>query len=616
MNDGALDAKAKEAAALIKATKAQVEALTGQKKALKEELASLKKDRANARKELDSAVKQRAEDKAKYEEAVGDQKKTLEDIDSAIAALEKGMGKSFLQTGAAAYLRKVVDNNEKALAQLDMADQELIHSFLQSGKDYIPASGEIVGILKQLKDNFDESLGGIVEEEEKAVAAFKKLKSSLEDLIATNSAAIESKTELSGQVAVKIVEGKSLITTTEKQMGDDMATLAQLKEACSGRGDEFATRQADAAAEVDAIGQAIGVLNNDDALELFKATDTKAMNQVSLLQIQGSPRAAALRALNKQDFSRQPALKLLAFSAKQALKAKAVDFSKIVKMIDDMVVLLKEEYKTDLATRDTCTEDLNTAASEKKEAEHAISGLTAEIEELAGSIKTQAGLIEKAESEVKAAKQAMSEASEQRKEENAEFITAVDLNNQAVKLIQLAKDKLNTFYNPDLVTPTDAPAEGEDTALVQDLPEGQPEMWEAGDRKNKGRKSGSVLALMDMLAGDLNKDTAALESDEKVAQSSYEKLSEDLAKQIAESTKAGTDAAASKAAAEESKLTAESTLSMKSEELASVKQTITDLHAKCDFLLENFEERAAKRENEIAGLQNAKAILKGAKLEP
>lgn len=333
---------------------------------------------------------------------------------------------------------------------------------------------------------------------------------------------------------------------------------------------------------------------------------------MSLLQTQHgkSPRAAALNALSDIG-SNNKAVNLLAFSAKQALKAKAVDFSKILKMIDDMVVLLKEEYKTDLATRDQCNGDLNSAASEKKDTEHAIEGLTATIEELSGSIKAQAALMEKSAAEVKDAKTAMAEASAQRREENAEFITAVDLNNQAVKLIQLAKDKLNTYYNPDLVTPTDAP---EETALVQDLPEGQPDMWEAGARKNKGRKSGSVLNLMDMLAGDINKDTTALEKAEAVAQSEYEKLSEDLASQIAESTKAGSDAAASKAASEESKLTAESTLSMKSEELASVKQTISDLHAKCDFLLENFEERAAKRENEIAGLVNAKAILKGAKM--
>merc|ERR1719499_1866077 len=135
-----------------------------------------------------------------------------------------------------------------------------------------------------MKQNFDDSLGGIISEEEAAVEAYNKLKATLQDLIKTSGRSIEKKNEIKGQVAVKIVEGKNLIATTEKQMGDDMATLARLKEACSGKGEEFATRQADAAAEVEAIGMAIGVLNNDDALQLFNKVDPKALVQTSLLQ--------------------------------------------------------------------------------------------------------------------------------------------------------------------------------------------------------------------------------------------------------------------------------------------------------------------------------------------
>jgi hypothetical protein len=412
-------------------------------------------------------------------------------------------------------------------------------------------------------------------------------------------------------------------------MGDDMATLAELKEACSGKGDEFATRQADAAAEVDAIGQAIGVLNNDDALQLFNKTDTKALAQTSLLQTsmrKNSPVAAVNMILNDKDFSRSPAIAMLAYSAKQALKSKKVDFSKIIKMIDDMVVILKKEGEDDVKVREDCNNSFNEAEAEEKELNHDIEGLTAEIDDQAGVVSAQTDIIAKAKEDIAAAKEAMAEATEQRKADNAEFVVAVDLNNQAVELIQKAKDKLNTYYNPQLVT-TEAPVAPSDedqivqgagfqegAALVQKLPDGAPEVF-SGDRKNKGQKGASVLALMDMLANDLNKDTQAMEHAETVAQKDYEKLSEDLARQTAESTKAQSDAEASKASAEEAKLTAESTLDMKNTDLTDLKQTVADLHAKCDFILEAFEERKAARENEVAGLTKAKAILSGAKFD-
>jgi len=521
--------------------------------------------------------------------------------------LEKGMGKSFLQTNAAGYLRTVLDSNPSALQSMDVQGQSEVMSFLESSKDYAPAGGEIVGVLKTMKDNFNDSLGGAVEDEEKAVGAFKKLKGSLQDLIATNSAAIESKTELAGQVAVQLVQKKALVTQTEDQLGDDLATAAELQKACEGQDEAFKVRQADAAAEVEAIGQAIGVLNNDDATALFSKTDTRPAEEAApaLLQVsikKNSPKAVALEALRQVRRSDNKAITMLAFSAKQALKSGAVDFGKIMKMIDDMIVLLKEEYKTDLSTRDECNADLNKSATDSKDVARAVKGLEAKVEELTESIAQATEVVAKSAQEVKDSEQTMAEATDQRKKENAEFTIAVDMNNQAVKLVMLAKDKLNAFYNPDLVTPTDAPVEGE--ALIQALPEGAPEM-----KMGKKKSSGGVTQLMDNLANDLNNDTASLEKDEAVAQSEYESLSKDLAQQIKDSLKDGVTAAEQKASGEADLLAAEDGLTLKTQEKASVAQTITDLHAKCDFLLENFEDRASKREGEISGLQKAKTVL-------
>ena len=39
---------------------------------------------------------------------------------------------------------------------------------------------------------------------------------------------------------------------------------------------------------------------------------------------------------------------------------------------------------------------------------------------------------------------------------------------------------------------------------------------------------------------------------------------------------------------------------------------ILQLHAKCDFIMENYDLRKAARENELTSLANAKATLSGA----
>jgi len=106
---------------------------------------------------------------------------------------------------------------------------------------------------------------------------------------------------------------------------------------------------------------------------------------------------------------------------------------------------------------------------------------------------------------------------------------------------------------------------------------------------------------------DLAKELAKQQKD-------YEKLSADLAAQQKANTKAKSEAETEKANAEDAHQKAEKKLGGAEEDLANVQQTTKDLHARCDFLMANFEDRATKREQEISGLQNAKATLSGASM--
>ena len=85
--------------------------------------------------------------------------------------------------------------------------------------------------------------------------------------------------------------------------------------------------------------------------------------------------AKLLSQLNKvARIAQNPSLVMLSMTAKQALKA-GVDFSKINKMIDDMVVVLKKEAGDDIKARDSCAEGFRTSEATRKETEHAIKGI-------------------------------------------------------------------------------------------------------------------------------------------------------------------------------------------------------------------------------------------------
>ena len=128
----------------------------------------------------------------------------------------------------------------------------------------------------------------------------------------------------------------------------------------------------------------------------------------------------------------------------------------------------------------------------------------------------------------------------------------------------------------------------------------------------KGEKSTGVLALMDMLMKDLQKDMKTAESEEKLAQQEYESLMGDSAATRAQKAKSITDKSASKATLETKLEEVKESTELSNEQLAQIKTTISNLHGSCDFILENFDLRAEARTNEMESLKNAKAVLLGA----
>merc|ERR1712118_275400 len=124
----------------------------------------------------------REKEAAAFMKESGEDKSNLESLTKALAAIEKGMAGSFLQTSGAAVLRQL------SLSQdMSGADRDLLSSFLMGGakNGYAPASGEIVGILKQMKDTMEKDLAEVLAAEETANADFEELVAAKEKEIAS-----------------------------------------------------------------------------------------------------------------------------------------------------------------------------------------------------------------------------------------------------------------------------------------------------------------------------------------------------------------------------------------------------------------------------------------------
>merc|ERR1712153_109748 len=111
-----------------------------------------------------------------------------------------------------------------------------------------------------------------------------------------------------------------------------MGFLAELQKGCATKEKEWSVICQLRSEEMLALADTIKILNDDDALELFKKTLPGASAFIQMGVSAGNQRRQALAIIRASQGSGRPELNFLAL----ALQGKKVDFSKVLKMIDDM----------------------------------------------------------------------------------------------------------------------------------------------------------------------------------------------------------------------------------------------------------------------------------------
>jgi len=632
-NNGELTKQVADGNAQIDELAAKLKSEEAEKVQVGQELADHKTDRAGAENDLSESTMLRGKEQAEFEAMAADSKKNLDAMAGAIPALEKGMGgASFMQLPGAEQLHKLVAN----YPNVDPVDRRNALAFIEQSGDYVPASGQIVGILKGMQDDMTANLKEATAEEAKAVTGFGDLKASKEKEIEVATEAIETKTARGGELAVSVVQTADAREDAQKATAEAAKFVAQLSTECATKEGEWAERCKVRNEEITAISEAVSILNDDDALDVFKkaAASSFVQDQVAFLQRSSNmaPRlqkAQAILATTASKFHSQE-LNVLLYTVsskiKMTLKGKTQGFAGVIQMVDDMVALLGKDQKDDERSKATCEDGFDKAADEQHAAQDKKAQLEASIDEATDAVSTLADELASLAQQIKDLDKTVAEATEQRKEEHADFQSSQQLNQAAGQLLDKAKNRMQKFYNPSLhraAPQTERSAEQkilDAGAFVQvkahsdedsfASPPVAPETFSGGVQKSA--KSAGVIGLMDMMIKELETDGKDAEYEEKTAQKDYQELMGDSEASRAQDTKSITDKAASKAQNEAALQQLKEANTATAEDLSLVATTIQDLHASCDFILQNFDLRREARTNEVESLKNAKAILSGA----
>merc|ERR1719502_403125 len=129
----------------------------------------------------------------------------------------------------------------ESFPDMDPIDRRNAMAFFQGQEGEESAgSGEILGIMKQMKETMEANLKDATDTENTAATGFAELEASKLKEIEVATESIESKTLRSGELAVAVVQTKDSLEDTIEEVADNEKMSAQLAKQCASKSKEFA----------------------------------------------------------------------------------------------------------------------------------------------------------------------------------------------------------------------------------------------------------------------------------------------------------------------------------------------------------------------------------------
>jgi len=593
----------------------QIEELGASSGKLAAEIKNLRKEAAVGQDALDKATALREKQLAEFNAEEKDSLQSIAALKAAIVVLGKHQGKkdkkgaSFLQQ---AHVRRVVrslrtmmqTHGGRVESMVPPSHLRRFLSFIQvsagdlgeeSMNESQPASGEIYGVITQMKETFEKNLKESQQEEKANAKAYKELKAAKAAEVGASKELANKKMQERADGDEKRASAMEDLDDTKKSMAADQSFLAMLKEKCKMTDVEWQKRSKTRQAEMEAVSKAMTILTDEAAHDLFTRTFNPGLLQKERRE-QSSRRTAAAALLSKE------ALRLHSSQLSAlAYRVRADAFAKVKKAIDKMIAELLKEQANEVKHKNFCVEEFASNKLQTQDKKRETAGLEAKAQDLDQTAEDLASAIDKLKAENAEMKIQLKRAGEDRERENAEFKIQVADQRETVKLLNAALEVLADFY-------------GKAAALLQKREDANgPPPPPGFEAYKKNAEGGGVLGLLKQIIFDAKAmEKEALRS-EKDAQKAYEdfvkQTNANMDAKAKEMVNKSENQAKNKATVVENK----KALDEATAELDKLYNYKAQLHQSCDFVLKNFAVRQKARDDEVTALREAKAVLSGAK---
>jgi len=474
------------------------------------------------------------------------------------------------------------------------------HTAHSTKADYKARVRGVADTLEDVDTSIVASSEEDVKDEAEEVKTFEKTLATKEQQKKTAEEMLAKLAKEAAARAKAVEDTRAEIESLQAQVAADTRTIADITAALEAKETDFDERETYRQGEIAAVGEAMEVLNSDEARDTIRA----ATSFIQISSVSAERSQSASQALMSVYGSSKDS-RILAISTMLNLAQLGGAFDKIYEKIDLMVEVLNSEDKLDLEIKDNCTRDRTANEAEKEDLTNKIEDLNTTIAFSNDKIKELSTSIASKEDQIAAVRASMAKALELREKEKEEYDESKSLDQASVALLEQAASKISEFY------------ESQKVALIQiqhskkEEPEGAPGTWKEESYNGAGSQAGGVVGTIKMLADDLKKEIAVAEKEEAESLKDYNDAKADMEEQISDLEEGISDNNGVKSQQVTNEQDAQNDKRTKTGELAAVEKTMADLLPGCTFYLDNFESRSKNRHHEIEGLTKAKSILEG-----
>jgi septal ring factor EnvC (AmiA/AmiB activator) len=587
--------------------------------------AVLEEDIGRWKKDIKAAADVRSKESTDYVATARDHQETLDALDGAIEVLKKQN-----------YDRPQAVEALLQMGHVPLAAKKALTSFLQRGRQpdeqlfnsapeahgYEFQSGGVIDMLSKLKDEFHQKKYELDQEELNAKHAHLQMTQQLTDSIANAEHELSQKKVAKAETENLKADAHGALAETSSDKEEDENYLADVKSLCASKHTDFESRQKLRGEEIEGLEKAIEIISSG------QVAGAGEEHLPSLVQVQQRGVASLVQVRSSRSDDHSPVQEQIAeflaargrscnsnLLAMVSQRVSTDPFVKVKKMIKDLISKLMQEATAETEHKGWCDAELAANKQTRSAKSDEVSKLAAEKDQLSAEIAQLGQDIEDLTAAVAALDSDMATAVSERadaKKTNEEAIAeAKDAQVQVQNAITLLKE----YYAKS----------AEATAFVQERRhavsaksqqhQGQPsaDAPETFDKPYQGMfpEGGTIVDFLEVVLADFARLEAETSTSEATQLAEHKKFMFESKKSKALKENEKEHKAGTKTERESSLHSTEAELKATQDELDKADKYYETLKPSCVDSGITYEERVARREEEMQSLQEALKILTG-----